>query len=113
MQQFPFYLKKLRQRRLWSQEYVADILQLSPAAYSKIETGITDINLSRLFQLAEVFDVSIPELLSGGQLKPSVLGRNLEAIYREIAEREAEIMELQTKLISLLEELHRSNNLKY
>lgn len=57
-------IRTLRQRKLWSQGQVAKQLKISIPAFSKIETGITDINITRLEQIASLFDVSILEILS-------------------------------------------------
>jgi transcriptional regulator with XRE-family HTH domain len=44
-------IRTLRHQRGWSQEDVANRLGISIPAFSKIETGVTDINLSRLEQI--------------------------------------------------------------
>jgi len=44
-------IKKLRQKLNFTQYLVAEKLGISIPAFSKIETGITDINRSRLKQL--------------------------------------------------------------
>ena len=49
--------EKIRLTRLTknlSQQNVADEIGLTVAAYSNIERGITDISITRLFQIAEV-----------------------------------------------------------
>ncbi|RZL30334.1 MAG: XRE family transcriptional regulator, partial [Pedobacter sp.] len=51
-------IRQLRQKNGWSQGDVAQRLKISIPAFSKIETGITDINISRLEQIANLFDVS-------------------------------------------------------
>jgi transcriptional regulator with XRE-family HTH domain len=56
-------LRNLRQLRGYTQEDMADFLQTSTATYAKIERGETDINLSRLEELAKIFGVSANELL--------------------------------------------------
>ena len=51
-------IRLLRHQRSWSQEDVAKQLDISIPAFSKIETGITDVNLSRLEQIATLFGMS-------------------------------------------------------
>ena len=46
-------IRLLRHQKSWSQEDVAKQLGISIPAFSKIETGITDINLSRLEQISK------------------------------------------------------------
>ena len=57
-------IRAVRQQHGWSQEEVANKLGISIPALSKIETGITDVNLSRLEQIADIFELSLVQLLS-------------------------------------------------
>ncbi|WP_345892961.1 helix-turn-helix transcriptional regulator, partial [Sphingobacterium thalpophilum] len=45
-------IRLLKQQRGWTQRDVAQRLEISMPSLSKIETGITDLNLSRLNQIA-------------------------------------------------------------
>ena len=56
--------RTLRHQRGWSQEDIANRLGISIPAFSKIETGVTDINLSRLEQIANIYDVNVVNLLA-------------------------------------------------
>lgn len=56
-------IRAMREQRAWTQENVAEKLNISINGYSKIERGETRLNLPRLEQLAEVFEVDIVELL--------------------------------------------------
>ncbi len=53
----------LRQERGLTQEVLAGMLSLSPSAYAKLERGETDITLSRLEQVANLFGKSGLEVL--------------------------------------------------
>ncbi len=57
-------IKFIRQLKGWSQEEVADKLAMSANGYGSIERGETDVNLSRLEQIAEVFGVELSELIA-------------------------------------------------
>ena len=59
-------IRSLRTLKELSQENVAEMLGISITAYSKIERGETDVQLSRLSQIAKVFEVSIEEILNFG-----------------------------------------------
>ncbi len=54
----------MRQLKGWSQEEVADKLQMSVSGYANIERGETDVKISRLENIAEVFEVDLLELLN-------------------------------------------------
>lgn len=98
-------IRTIRHQRGWSQENVANRLGISIPAFSKIETGVTDINLSRLEQIANIYEVNVINLLSleAEHVEPQV--SNLTIAQKKIADREAEIASLQRKVIMLYEEL--------
>jgi transcriptional regulator with XRE-family HTH domain len=99
-------IRTLRHQRNWSQEDVASRLGISIPAFSKIETGVTDINLSRLEQIANIFEVSVVTLLSLEYVEqPNIQDVSLNIIQKKLMDREAEIASLQRKVILLYEEL--------
>lgn len=57
-------IRLFRQRKNWTQEEVAEKLKMSPNGYGSIERGTTEITLRRLEQLAEIFGISLAELLN-------------------------------------------------
>ncbi len=56
-------IRFLRQAKGWTQEEVADKLKMSQNAYGSIERGETDVNLSRLEQIAGLYGIHSSELL--------------------------------------------------
>lgn len=98
-------IRTIRHQRGWSQEDVANRLGISIPAFSKIETGVTDINLSRLEQIANIYEVNVVNLISldAAPVEPQV--SNLNIAQKKILERETEIANLQRKVILLYEEL--------
>ncbi|MGJ1417597.1 helix-turn-helix domain-containing protein [Sphingobacterium multivorum] len=50
-------LKILRDENAWSQDFVADRIGMSQAAYSKLESGQTKLTFDRAIQLAKVYEV--------------------------------------------------------
>ena len=98
-------IRTLRHQRGWSQEDVANRLGISIPAFSKIETGVTDINLSRLEQIANIYEINVVNLLSLDvqDVEPQVSGLNIA--QKKIQDREIEIASLQRKVILLYEEL--------
>jgi transcriptional regulator with XRE-family HTH domain len=105
-------IRTLRHEHGWSQEDVANRLGISIPAFSKIETGVTDINLSRLEQIANIFEVSVVNLLSLEYTEePSTHDLSLNIIQKKLIDREAEITNLQRKVILLYEELLSKNNI--
>ncbi|WP_374949889.1 helix-turn-helix domain-containing protein [Mucilaginibacter sp.] len=53
-----------REELNYTQEYLAAKLSISQNAYSKIELGYTKITVERLFQIAEVLETDLVELIN-------------------------------------------------
>ena len=52
-------IKKLRCLNEWTQEQMAERLSMGRNAYGELERGETDIHLSRLSQICEVFQIDL------------------------------------------------------
>ncbi|WP_285055171.1 helix-turn-helix domain-containing protein [Pedobacter ginsengisoli] len=99
-------IRALRQKLNLSQTNVAEKLGISTPAYSKIETGLTDINLSRLKQISEFFKVHPISLISPeGENPESIYRENIGLLKTDIEQKHAEIIRLQGKLIELYSEV--------
>ncbi|MBB2145224.1 helix-turn-helix domain-containing protein [Pedobacter sp. LMG 31464] len=98
-------IRLLRQKNGWSQAEVAKFLKISTPAFSKIETGVTDINVSRLDQISRLFQVSCIEIISreGNNLQPGTFVE-VTVLKDRLAMKEQEITKLQKKIIDLYEE---------
>ena len=57
-------IRKVRLLKGYKQEHLSGKLDITPASLSKIENGITNISLSRLFSIAEALGVKIEVLLT-------------------------------------------------
>lgn len=57
-------IKKLRELKNYTQQYLAEQLDLSLSGYGKIERNETDISISRLEQIATILGVDINTILS-------------------------------------------------
>ncbi|MBZ4193909.1 MAG: helix-turn-helix domain-containing protein [Candidatus Contendobacter sp.] len=60
-------IRFMRQLKGWSQEEMAEKLEMSPNGYANIERGDTDVRLSRLEQIADIFGTNLTELMSFGE----------------------------------------------
>ncbi len=60
-------IRFLRENQNWSQEEMANKLNMSTNGYSKIERGETRLTINKLEQISEVLGVDILELLSLGE----------------------------------------------
>ncbi|MBD1425494.1 helix-turn-helix domain-containing protein [Sphingobacterium arenae] len=101
-------IRLLRHQKGWSQEDVAKRLDISIPAFSKIETGITDVNLSRLNQISKLFGMSLVQLLSTSDSEEERQAKDeIDELNNKLQVREAEVIELQKKVIELYEQLHK------
>jgi len=57
-------IRKKREFRNYTQEYLALKLHISQNAYSKIELGYTKITLERLFQIADILEFDVVEFIT-------------------------------------------------
>lgn len=55
-------IKKVRELKNYTQEYMAEQLQISQSQYSRIESGESDLLYSRLEQIAKILETSISEI---------------------------------------------------
>ena len=102
-------IRLLRHQKGWSQEDVAKRLDISIPAFSKIETGITDINLSRLEQISSLFEMTVVQLLTFNETEQDQKFQNeLETVNKKLMDRETEVIDLQKKVIELFEELRHN-----
>jgi transcriptional regulator with XRE-family HTH domain len=58
-------IRKIREYRDYTQEYLAMKLGISQNAYSKIELAYTRITLERLIQIAQILEVDSVDLING------------------------------------------------
>ena len=59
-------LKKIESLRIakgYSHEYMAHMLDISQAAYSKMANNITKLSVERLYKIAEILEVSVGDLM--------------------------------------------------
>lgn len=52
-------IRKIRELKNLTREYVAEELKMSMSGYGKIERGDVDITVSKLIEISKVLDVSI------------------------------------------------------
>jgi transcriptional regulator with XRE-family HTH domain len=57
-------IRNKREKLNYTQEYLAAKLGISQNAYSKIELGYTKITVERLFQIADILETDLMELIN-------------------------------------------------
>lgn len=56
-------IRKIREYRNYTQDYLAAKLGISQNAYSKIELGYSNITLGRLINIAEILEVDLVDII--------------------------------------------------
>jgi transcriptional regulator with XRE-family HTH domain len=69
-----FNIRKIREHRNYTQEYLAAKLNISQNAYSKIELGYTKITLERLFCIAVILEIDPMDLITTENVKLEKVG---------------------------------------
>jgi transcriptional regulator with XRE-family HTH domain len=82
MQNLSIKVRKLREIYGYSQEYIAFELGISQAAYSKKETGRTDLSFDCIERLAKIYQLSMMEIinLSPQELLLAVIQKDFKAV---------------------------------
>lgn len=81
-------IKQYREERKMTQRDISEILNVEPGTISKYESGMLEPNIESIKKLAELFEISIDELLADGEEKFDVSKINVLDILREQKEME-------------------------
>lgn len=57
-------IRVMREINQWSQEEMAEKLEMSANGYAKIERGQTNLNIEKLKQIAQIFNIDMVDLLA-------------------------------------------------
>ena len=79
-------IKNIRELKNFTQEYMADKLEISQAAYSKLEKGDLKISQDKLNKIAEILDVNLEDIKDFGNKRilnsyNSIKGNNSNITY--------------------------------
>lgn len=96
-------IREIRKTKGVSQADVASELDVSIAAFSKIERGLTNIPILRLEQIANVLDTSIYTLLGVQKTDVSKIdvSQEVESLQREL-QMSKELLKAKDEIIELL-----------
>lgn len=79
------FLKELRRERNLTQEELAEKLNVSGRTVSRWETGANMPDISLLVELAEFYDVSIPEIING-ERKSEIMNEEVKETARSLSD---------------------------
>lgn len=96
-------LKGLRLHNGMTQQQVAVRLNCSVPAYSKLETGATDVTGTRLLQLAAIYGIRPADVFLFNEPVDDSAQRKIAELTRQQAESTRIVADLQRKVISFYE----------
>lgn len=96
-------IKKLRELKNYTQQYMADELELSLSGYGKIERDETDISISRLEKIAAVLDVDVNTILSFDERQVFNFNNNQNTMV-SLRDQHINQMELIDKIVNQYKE---------
>ena len=95
-------IKKLRELKNFTQEYMAEKLEISQSNYSRIESDELDLPLSRLSQIADILEIKLSDLI---EFDAKYFFNNVHAqtingnINNNISQNEKKLYEEQIELL--------------
>ncbi len=101
-------IKNLREMKNFTQEFMAEKLGITQAAYSKLEGGSTKISYSKIEEISKIFDIQVEELLAFDSQKyfnsfNNIKGSNNGSVTIKV--EEGDIKQLYEDKINLLQKL--------
>ena len=104
-------IAQYRNRKGYTYENMADELELTPAAYRKIETGETKLTVERLFRISAILETPINEFLEmdknafvqNNYSNESVFQQKIENFYQEHKEITDQLIKAKDQLIEQLQ----------
>ncbi|MCL1943404.1 MAG: helix-turn-helix domain-containing protein [Candidatus Azobacteroides sp.] len=67
MNNIGFNIRKIREKKGFSQEFIAEKLGINQSTYGKLERDMSNVTLDRLFKIADILEEDITSLLDIGK----------------------------------------------
>ena len=113
---FLINLKRIRTEKGISQKKMADTLGFAQNNYSKIERGLVELTVNRLYEIAEVLEVSILEILGKDEIAHSAALQQMKMVNIEMKNDMKKLEEygdyLLTSCARLLNLINEKDNAK-
>lgn len=108
-------IKFFRQLKGWTQEEIAEKLDMSPSGYGSIERGDTDVSLSRLVKITEILEVNLGDLFDSEERKILNFGgtqtnSDCQNHYSNLSPEQMQMKYEFEKQQLIIEKLHQENN---
>lgn len=94
-------IRIMREKNRWSQEEMAEKLNMSPSGYSKIERGETKLYLDKLEQIAQIFNIDLTDLLNNDKNICVLISENSQSSSNYYSGNETLVLENEKLKLSL------------
>lgn len=102
MNNIGFNIRRIREQKGFSQEYLADRLDISQASYARLENEETKITVDRLLKIAEILETEILDFFN--VMKSGIQTQNnYDSSYGYIQNLTIENKDMVQKIIDLYE----------
>ena len=105
-------IKELRKEQNYSQEEVADMLNVSQATYSRIENGSTSSWINYIDKLSDLYNIAIDDFLKLESIiskdqseEDSLVNKLIEQYETRLQEKDIQIRDLNHRVDELLKKL--------
>lgn len=110
-------IKKYRELKGYSQEYMAHEMEITQASYAKLENNATKINVERLFLIAELLETDVSDILElnkhrvyNQNVHDHGVGRQeVQNLYQDNKEVYEKLLQAKDEQIALLKSLLKIN----
>src|SRR5690606_4498531 len=68
MNKIGFNIRKIRESKGFSQDYMASVLNISQASYARLENEDTKVTVDRLYKIAEILDSNIIDFFDADRM---------------------------------------------
>lgn len=111
MNKIGFNIRKQREVKGFSQDYMANVLEISQASYARLENEDTKITVERLYKIAEILDANIIDFFDADRItiqnqnnyeNANGLVQNLHIENKEILDK---LLQSKDEQISLLNKI--------
>ncbi|MDX2048860.1 MAG: helix-turn-helix transcriptional regulator [Chitinophagaceae bacterium] len=108
-------IRKFRDMRNYSQEYVARKMGISQNAYSKIENNITQLTVKHIKSISQILEISVTDLLKDDfeihgssniqteSVTKDVLLMTIESLKKKLSEKHPEKHDFYPVIMTLLQ----------
>lgn len=96
-------IAKVRKQKGYSQDYMANLLDISQSSYAKYETEATDITVKRLQEISNILEEDMASFFNNSTRTINISDFKDNSINNYIETQVTEAKELSTKLIETLE----------